>query len=134
MENKAKLEYLKKSLTENGFKYFVPKHNGEPGHSDLVIKGFKIVVKVNKDGEGDDPMFYERHKKHFIIIVIRDRDTLDYVVTKAQRAIIKSILHQQQHDDNKERKERNIRRALERKERKERHKERMSQQKNKQNL
>jgi hypothetical protein len=104
MTNMDKLEHLKKSLTENGFSYTIPKHHGMPGHSDLVIDNFWIVVKVNKDGEGDDPTYYERHKRHFYIIVIRDVDTMEYVVTKAQNAIIKSIMRQQRCEENKERK------------------------------
>lgn len=106
MTNKEKIEGLKKFLDNNNVSYTENYKSGFNVTIDLKITKFMIAVHVENNGDCDD--FYRAIKNPYTPFMIRDSDTLDFVIEKMQNCIVQVLLRRQRAQNNRERKEKNI--------------------------
>lgn len=118
MTNEEKLEELKKWMRENKIPYLV-NHFSRTTQTLLPIKvrKYRIAVRI-----GDDDEFFQKVKRTYHPIFIRDTDTAEFVIEKMQNTITKSMLYQHKRMLVAEQKEKN--RAMER-EKEKRHQEKL---------
>ena len=103
MTNEEKLEELKKWMRENKIPYLT-NHFSRTTQTLLPIKvrKYRIAVRI-----GDDDEFYQKVKKTYHPIFIRDTDTAEFVIEKMQNTITKSMLLQHKRMLAAEQKEKN---------------------------
>ncbi len=93
MKNETKLERLKAWLDDNGIRHVTPKRCGRKGHSDLYLPERKICVKIDGD---DHELFYQRHRRYFYPVFIRDTEAPKFIIEKVQNIILHSMMKEQE--------------------------------------
>lgn len=93
MKNETKLKRLKDWMDENGIRYVTPKRCGRTGHSDLYLPERKVCVKIDGD---DHELFYQRHKRYFFPVFIRDAEAPKFIIEKVQKTVIHSMMKEQE--------------------------------------
>lgn len=89
MTNKEKLRRLEKWLASQHIGY-VSRQKHQWAKSDTFLPRYKVYIKIA--GE-DDEEFYYKHRP--FPVFIREEETSDFVLEKAQSAIIKSMTRRQ---------------------------------------
>ena len=91
LTNEKKLEVIKGFLKENKIPYEENHYCKRCGVTiPLAVRKFRVAVHV-----GDDEGFFQRTKRYYYPIFIRDEDTKAKVLEKIQNPIIKSMTNYQ---------------------------------------
>lgn len=107
MTCEEKLEGLKKFLDENEVPYIENHVSGFGVTMELKIPKYWIAVHC---GEADADEFFHKVRKRYSTFIIRESESMDFIIEKMELCIMNVLLRRQRHVDNLKRKEENIER------------------------
>lgn len=102
MTKEEKLEGLKKFLDENEIEYLENYTSGYGMVLDLKIPKYMIAVHIDN---GDTDAFYYRMRPRYRPFMIREEETMEFILEKMQNCIVDIITKKQKVLDNIKRKE-----------------------------
>lgn len=93
MKIATKLQRIKTMLNNENIGFVThPKRISNIGRSDIYIPAYRIAIK----GDGEDTqLFFEKHKKFSHPVIVREEDSMPFVIEKVKATIIKDMLWQQ---------------------------------------
>ena len=102
MDNKEKLEALKRFLAENGIKYLENHQSKMKVMMDLKVPGFMIAVHLSDD---HDQEFYNKVKRVYKPFYIRESEKVDFIIEKMQNCIRDVMVLRQKQFEREQRKQ-----------------------------